>query len=600
MDFVFGLIEFGLMILLFIIAKVSVKHASNKWRLVYAAPTFLAIAIAVFDGFDVNHICIYLAAALQLTALFFTFEQVKRKQCLAVISAVMIVANIVFISISPSYHRCSYLADFEKAFDTMKAHYVLDREKGIDWDELYSKYEPVFKEVDKTQDHVENYKAWRRFLDEFYDGHVSYCENSEGLGRDAFCRAYGNDYGLSLARLTSGEIVAINVEGYDNSYTIDSEEHDVIGMHTVKEIFRPDTAEADRLTLKNAGIKNGTVITKWNGRPVEECLKEVDYYMNQYPVRENEEFYIPIYAAGIGRNLNYGDTYVPEEELTDREGNNISDNPSVDITFIDDNGNEKTVTAPNLGMYAARMFDTMGKIDDGVNITNLEWQEVNEDTYMIRISSMAYDRESYSGSDFKMVSDEVREKVEALKEAGVKNIIFDLRSNSGGNPYFVEAVAQIFAPKGEHITYYNAVINEKTASYDRNADGKYEMGVPSAYEGEDLWHDGKVILLVNSKCVSAGDDMTYIMGSLPNVKVMGFTSSNSSCQAVTGAGLEEGEISFSAVPTLFPDGEIAIDTYSDHVGRTPFDEKIPFDQEAINAIFDKGEDYLLNYVAESF
>ena len=600
MDFVFGLIEFGLMILLFIIAKVSVKHASNKWRLVYAAPTFLAIAIAVFDGFDVNHICIYLAAALQLTALFFTFEQVKRKQCLAVISAVMIVANIVFISISPSYHRCSYLADFEKAFDTMKAHYVLDREKGIDWDELYSKYEPVFKEVDKTQDHVENYKAWRRFLDEFYDGHVSYCENSEGLGRDAFCRAYGNDYGLSLARLTSGEIVAINVEGYDNSYTIDSEEHDVIGMHTVKEIFRPDTAEADRLTLKNAGIKNGTVITKWNGRPVEECLKEVDYYMNQYPVRENEEFYIPIYAAGIGRNLNYGDTYVPKEELTDREGNNISDNPSVDITFIDDNGNEKTVTAPNLGMYAARMFDTMGKIDDGVNITNLEWQEVNEDTYMIRISSMAYDRESYSGSDFKMVSDEVREKVEALKEAGVKNIIFDLRSNSGGNPYFVEAVAQIFAPKGEHITYYNAVINEKTASYDRNADGKYEMGVPSAYEGEDLWHDGKVILLVNSKCVSAGDDMTYIMGSLPNVKVMGFTSSNSSCQAVTGAGLEEGEISFSAVPTLFPDGEIAIDTYSDHVGRTPFDEKIPFDQEAINAIFDKGEDYLLNYVAESF
>ena len=600
MDFVFGLIEFGLMILLFIIAKVSVKHASNKWRLVYAAPTFLAIAIAVFDGFDVNHIGIYLAAALQLTALFFTFDQVKRKQCLAVISAVMIVANIVFISISPSYHRCEYYADFEKAFETLRAHYVLDKEKGIDWDELYSKYEPVFKEVDKTQDYVENYKAWHRFLGKFYDGHVSYCENSEGLGRDAFCRAYGNDYGLSLARLTSGEIVAINVEGYDNSYTIDSEEHDVMGMHTVKEIFRPDTAEADRLTLKNAGIKNGTVITKWNGRPVEECLKEVDYYMNQYPVRENEEFYIPIYAAGIGRNLNYGDTYVPEEELTDNEGNNISDNPSVDITFLDDNGNEKTVTAPNLGMYAARMFDTMGKIDDGVNITNLEWQEVNEDTYMIRISSMAYDRESYSGSDFKMVSDEVREKVEALKEAGVKNIIFDLRSNSGGNPYFVEAVAQIFAPKGEHITYYNAVINEKTASYDRNADGKYEMGVPSAYEGEDLWHDGKVILLVNSKCVSAGDDMTYIMGSLPNVKVMGFTRSNSSCQAVTGVGLEEGEISFSAVPTLFPDGEIAIDTYSDHVGRTPFDEKIPFDQEAINAIFDKGEDYLLNYVAESF
>ena len=56
---------------------------------------------------------------------------------------------------------------------------------------------------------------------------------------------------------------------------------------------------------------------------------------------------------------------MPEEELTDREGNNISYNPSVDITFIDDNGNEKTVTAPNLGMYAARMFDTMGLKTEG-------------------------------------------------------------------------------------------------------------------------------------------------------------------------------------------------------------------------------------------
>ena len=212
---------------------------------------------------------------------------------------------------------------------------------------------------------------------------------------------------------------------------------------------------------------------------------------------------------------------------------------------------------------------------------------------------MAYDQESYSGSDFTMVSDEMREKVLSLKEAGVKNIIFDLRSNGGGNPYFVEAIAQIFAPKGEHLTYYNAVINEATATYERDANGKYKKGVPSKFEGEDLWHDGHIILLVNAMCVSAGDDMTYIMGSFPNVKVMGFTSSNSSCQAVTGVNMEAGQIQFSAVPNLLEDGEIAIDTYTDHVGRTPFDEKIPFTKEAINAIFDKGQDYLMDYVTES-
>ena len=254
---------------------------------------------------------------------------------------------------------------------------------------------------------------------------------SEGLSRDAFCKAYGNDYGLSIARLTSGEYVAINVEGYDNSYSISSDIKDDVGMYTVKNKFMPEGADADRLTLKNAGIKNGTVITKWNGKPVEEYFDDVTYYIDQYPVRENEEFYLPMYVAGIGKDMEYGDTFIPGEDIKDRSGNVIKDNPTVDITFIDDAGNEKTVEAPNLGIYAARLFDTKERIDHGVKITNLDWQEISSDTYMIRISSMAYDQESYEGSDFTMVSDEMREKVLSLKEAGVKNIIFDLRSNGG-------------------------------------------------------------------------------------------------------------------------------------------------------------------------
>ena len=600
MDISFIILELALMILLFIMAGVSEKRPNNKFRILYAAPSFVAILLVLVNGFDVHHLGIYIAAVLELLCLYLELGKVRQKRIIAIISAVMIVANLIFISTSSNYKKLPYLADFEEAFETMKAHYILAEEKGIDWDELYAKYKPIFKEVDKTQDHVENYKAWQMFTGEFYDGHVGYVGASEGLSRDAFCKAYGNDYGLSIARLTSGEYVAINVEGYDNSYSISSDIKDDVGMYTVKNKFMPEGADADRLTLKNAGIKNGTVITKWNGKPVEEYFDDVTYYIDQYPVRENEEFYLPMYVAGIGKDMEYGDTFIPGEDIKDRSGNVIKDNPTVDITFIDDAGNEKTVEAPNLGIYAARLFDTKERIDHGVKITNLDWQEISSDTYMIRISSMAYDQESYEGSDFTMVSDEMREKVLSLKEAGVKNIIFDLRSNGGGNPYFVEAIAQIFAPKGEHLTYYNAVINEATATYERNENGKYTKGVPSTFEGEDQWHDGKIILLVNAMCVSAGDDMTYIMGDMPNVTVMGFTRSNSSCQAITGINMEAGQIQFSAVPNLLENGEVAIDTYTDHVGRTPFDEKIPFTQEAVTAIFDEGEDYLLDYVADSF
>ena len=59
-------------------------------------------------------------------------------------------------------------------------------------------------------------------------------------------------------------------------------------------------------------------------------------------------------------------------------------------------------------------------------------------------------------------------------------------------------------------------------------------------------------------------------------------------------------VSFSAVPNLFPDGTIAIDTFADRIGRTPFDERIPIDKEAVTAVFDRGEDYILQYAIDSF
>ena len=40
--------------------------------------------------------------------------------------------------------------------------------------------------------------------------------------------------------------------------------------------------------------------------------------------------------------------------------------------------------------------------------------------------------------------------------------------------------------------------------------------------------------------------------------------------------------------------------FTDRVGRTPFDEKIPFDQAAISSIFDNGEDYQLQFAAKAF
>ena len=591
MEISFIIIELLVTVFIFLLAGIEEKFASNKWRLVYATPFFILIIMTIVSGFSIYYTGLYIAALVCMVSLFAGKKNVKRT--LAGAGIICVAISFAFVLVIPERRKHAYLDDFEKAFTIMQEHYVLDREKGIDFSALYKKYHPLFQEVDKTQDHVENYKLWQRYTGEFYDGHVGYQMKREDLFLDALMKSYGNDYGLSLIRLSSGEYAAVNVEGYENSYNVTNDEKDDMGIYRIKNEFLSETADCDRLTLKNAGIKNGTIITKWNGKPIDEYFGELSYYFEQYPVRENEEFYQPVYVAGIGMGMNYGETCVPADE-----DNNAS--PSAEITFINDDGIEETVTALSLCAYFPRMYDTINMLDAGTNISNLEWQEIDEETVMMRISEMAYDQETYNGADYTEMTDELRKQVLDYKAKGIKNIVIDLRSNGGGSPYFVEGVACLFAPEGEHSVYYSAVINEDTASFERDEDGMYKKGDLFTYQGENLWADGNIILLVNNHCVSAGDDMTYVMGDFPNVKVMGTTRSNSSCQAVKGVELSSGSISFSAVPNLLPSGEVAIDTYTDHVGRTPFDEKIPMTTELISGIFDKGDDYILKYVVDSF
>lgn len=575
-------IEILLMAGIIITSVISGKYVSEKFKFFYVIPFFVTIFMIIKYGFDAGYLGVYISSLIIVAGLFTDKEVFKRILAACCITAVIL--SIVFNNLSAD-KRINYEEDFEKAYAVMKEHYVLTNEKGIDWDELYDRYQPVFAKIDETQDAKENYKAWMQFTREFYDGHTSYMLNDTDDQLKIMMESYGNDYGLSIARLTSGEFAAINVEGYSNSYSVDSDEEDLMGLYRFKNKYRSDAADENKEVLKNAGIKNGTVITKWNGREIDEYYDEIKYYITSFPVRENEEFYMPMYVAGIGENSEYGD---------------YNENEAV-LSYLDDNGEEKEIRLKSLGSYMPRLYDTLSKINSGVKITNLSWENVNDETMLLRIRQMAYDTLSYGDPEmYKDMTDQLRKEVISLKENGYKNIIFDMRANEGGDPFFVQSIAGLFAPEGEHINIYSSKINEKTASFERGEDGRYKMSEALTYEGEDLWHDGNIILLVNAECVSAGDDMTYIMGEYPNVKVVGFTRTNSSCQAVSGIKMEIGQLSFSAVPNVDENGDIIIDTFTDRVGRTPFDEKIPFDQAAISSIFDNGEDYQLQFAAKAF
>ena len=583
-------LELIIILALLIATFINEKYPFDKIRVIYIAPLLLTIMRVVVNGFEIKYLPAYVASIVIPLGMMLDKTIVRKMIAVAsmLIILVTVFANALFVEKSYDYDR-----QFDEAFDTMREHYVLTEEKGIDWDYLYDKYLPQFETASRHRNGVENYKTWLKFTNEFHDGHTAFLIEKESVANKYAMQSFGNDYGLSIIRLSTGEYVAVNVEGYDNSYSIDSDEEDIVGFYKIKDNYLTAEAEEVADTLKNAGIKNGTVITKWNGKSVDEYYDDITYQYFATPVKENEAFFNPMYVAGIGINMEYGES-LPRTRQSDKGEYAL-------ITYIDDNGNEQEIKAPCLGAYMPRLYDTISKIDGGVNITNLTWKCVDEETVILRISMMAYDTQSYGDpSLYTDMVTKLRGQVNAYKESGYKNIIIDMRQNCGGDPFFVQNVAGVFAPTGEHKNMHIAAINEESAKFERDENGKYSVDGVLTYEGEDAWHDGNIILLVNAECVSAGDDMTYLMGEYPNVKVMGITKTNSSCQAVTGIAVgDEGYLSFSAVPNIDENGAVVIDTLTDREGRTPFDEYIPFDKDSVISIFDKGEDYQINYIVEN-
>ncbi len=567
MDKILALTEMILSVLLLLVIRLEKQHPTTKWRVLYALPPVLAVTLSVFIPWDKYYAGVYIGAALFIICLF--ADDVRVRRAVVCIAGAVVAASLIFCMLSPLYRADDYSADFEKGFNEMKEYYVLAEEKEIDWDALYAKYSPQFAAATKEQDEAASIKLWMQFANEFYDGHVGYSFGDSDGFESALYKIFGNDYGLSLVKLTDGSYAAVNVEGGAKSYAV-TEGYEELKAYKTE--LAPDI-EKIRYTLRDAGIKNGTVITSWDGMSIKDLVSKADVMMMNMPDAENEAFYRTIHAAGYG-----GDT--------------------VTIGFISDDGTEKTVKAPRLGAYICRLMSTLEKIDDGVLISNLDWQKINDDTALLRIYAMSYDMKSYAGSDYREMTDALRTQLLAYKEEGVKDIIIDLRKNSGGSPFMVMGVAQLFAPEGEHIDCYCAEINRENARYERGDDGKYVKNEAITYRGEDLWADGRIVLLVNGETVSAGDEMTYLMAEYPNVTVMGYTKTNSSCQAVSSIELNKGSLSYSAVPSLTEEAEPLIDTYADHKGRVPIDIVIPVDGDMITAVFDRGEDYPLDYARE--
>lgn len=465
---------------------------------------------------------------------FITNSRKQRLMDSVILIALSLVSLILTLTM-PSYRVPEYVQNFNNTVDVLEDKYVLTKHKDIDFESLRAEFTPRFAEAEKNKDEAMNAALWIEFASRFHDGHVGYGASDDIL-ESALDNICGNDFGFATIKLSDGRFVAVNT---DSNYV---------------------------------PFGNGTEILSIDGITPEEIVRDRILPLAQ-PVLENELFYKSLMAGG-----------------------SFSD--EISVVYMDENSNEQSISLSKIGHYYERFMDTLDIVDDGVNIGTTTFTETDDHTCLYRIKQMSTDTKSYGKSNYPVLHEDFRNALEEYKARGFDKLIIDLRKNSGGDPFFDIALVSLLAPEGEHYICSSGVLDETTNRFIKDENGDYIVGESLTYTGENVWGDREIVILTNGECVSAGDDFIHMMKEFPNVTVVGFTCSNSSCQAVSSIAISDNEsFSFSAVPHLNRDGSTYIDTSQDRQSGVGIDIIVPMTEEAVKAIFDEGRDYVLEYVS---
>ncbi len=542
LDLILAILLIVFSVSLFILSKVAEKIITQKWRICYAAPAIFALFITGLAGFEIYMLPAYIAAVVPLAGFF--KDSGKLRRISAVVSAVLAVVTIPLCSLSKGYRAYDYVQDFKDGIKVMEDHYVLSEHKGIDFDALYKEFLPRFEAVNRSQDSLENTIVWTEFCARFNDGHVGFAPATdyETTMTEMYDKVLGNDYGLAPMTLADGRTAAVNVA--------------------------PDSEAA------KAGIRNGTIITSWDGVKPEEIDDEVMKYFS-FADKDNKAFLRTIICGGTG-----GD--------------------SITVGFLDDSGNENTAVLPKMGAYySGRLKDATEKIRGGIETGHLMWEEIDENTSALRLKMMMFDSESMESGEYRVLKNDILEKLEEMKAQGKNHVILDMRDNAGGDGGMVKAIASVFMPVGEHYYCTDALWSDAQGGYATDENGRFIKDVDNYITGEDLW-DGKLTIIVNYNSVSAADHFALVMQGMPDVKIIGFTEPNGSAQGVGGIYFDnDAMLSFSGSLLLDENGDVSVDSGADYESGNGVDIIVPFDEEAVKAIFDEGRDYLMEKALEN-
>lgn len=370
-----------------------------------------------------------------------------------------------------------------------------------------------------------------------------------------------------LFSFRDGHIQIMNEHLYDGNSVF---KHEVGGGVGISTIQLDDGKVLVSLLIPGSpadqcGIKPGAEIISWNGKDVQKALDGASWSENP-PATEGDRI------QGQGRFLARAPV-----------GQNIQ------VKFR--NQDDPAVITATLTAYDDQ-YETLKKTKVKLKKEDppVEGQILKEKYGYVKIRY--YLPGTKQSDPVKALEDIIKE----FQEKQVKGIIIDLRDNPGGDDDLVAQMAGHFV-NGKRIFEYVSYYNRNTGRFEIN------RAETRTVQPSRVYFPGKIAILINHNTASSGEGLPLFLQGMPNVKIIGFTSTNGSFGVVSAPiemNMPEGYV------VRFPDGRSLdqnqqIQGDSDergHGGVTP-DIKVPMNGQTFKMKVIEGQDVELNYALAS-
>ncbi|MCM3702272.1 S41 family peptidase [Paenibacillus macerans] len=369
-----------------------------------------------------------------------------------------------------------------------------------------------------------------------------------------------------LFSLRDGHIKIVNDQVYDGNTVFKKEVGGGFGLSTVQ---LDNGKVLVSLVLENSpaaksGMKLGAEIISWDGETGKKAFDQTTWSENNMATDEVKRFNQGRFMARAP---------VGKEVLVEYRNWGEPKSTRTKLTAYDD------------------QFETLKKTKIKLSQADLEASPIEGE---ILGSGYGYVRIKHflPNSNVSAPEKSLADLLKMFQENHVKGLIIDLRDNPGGDDQLAANLAGFFVKEEKHYEY---------VSYYNRYTGKFELNWNEVVKVKPAkpYFDGKVAILINSRTGSSGEGIPIVLKGLPNVKIVGFTSTASSFGLMSSPieiKMPEGYV------ILFPDGRslnqdrvIQGDADQTGVGGAVPDIQIPLNEETFKASVMDGQDVELKY-----